>query len=77
MAWFKVTAPNGVPVRVNGDELTRVRIPDEGKKTPVAKSILDFTNGQFQAALESPDEIMALIDGQEDVPAKKIARREK
>jgi hypothetical protein len=76
MAWFKVTAPNGVPVQVSGDQLTRVRIPNEGETAPAAKSILDFTNGQQQATLESPDEIMGLIDGKAG-PARRTARREK
>ena len=75
MAWFKVTAPNGVPVQVSGDQLTRVRIPNEGETAPAAKSILDFTNGQQQAALESSDEIMGLIEGK--AAPKKTARREK
>jgi hypothetical protein len=75
MAWFKITAPNGSSVYVSGDQLARVRIPD-GEVTPKAKAIIDFANGQFQATLEGPDEVMALIDGKA-APARKPARREK
>ena len=76
MAWFKVTAPNGEPVHVSGEQLARVRIPNEGEAVPAAKSVLDFSSGQHQAALESPDEIMDLIEGKR-APARKVARREK
>jgi hypothetical protein len=30
MAWFKLTAPNGDPVQVNGDQLVCVRVPLAG-----------------------------------------------
>jgi len=76
MAWFTVTAPNGVPVQVSGDQLARVRIPAQGETAPAAKAILDFGGGQQQATLEDPDQIMALISGKA-APAKRTARRAK
>jgi hypothetical protein len=55
---------------------TCAAFPAGSETAPAAKSILDFANGQQQATLESPDEIMALIDGKK-APAKRIARRDK
>jgi hypothetical protein len=63
MAWFKLTAPNGDTVQVNADQLARVRIPAEGEAAKQANAIIDFASGQVQATLETPDQIMALIEG--------------
>jgi hypothetical protein len=62
MVWFKLTTPNGHPVQINADQLARVRFP-EGETDKAAKAIVDLANGQSQATQESPDQIMAMIEG--------------
>jgi hypothetical protein len=76
MAWLQLTAPNGASVQVNGDQLVRVRIPADGEVAPAAKGIVDLANGQLQATLETPDEVMALIAGK-TAPIRQTARRQK
>jgi hypothetical protein len=72
MAWLELTAPNGDPVQVNGDQVVRVRIPLDGEVVPAAKGLVDLANGQSQATRETPDEIMALIAGK-TVPMRQTA----
>ena len=76
MAWLKLTAPNGNPVHVSGDQLVRVRIPADGETAPAAKGMVDLVNGQSQATVETPDQVMALIAGT-TAPLRQAARREK
>jgi hypothetical protein len=46
MAWFKLTAPNGDPVQVNGDQLVCVRVPLAGiPPGPRTQAIIEFTTG--------------------------------
>ena len=47
MAWFKLTAPNGDPVQVNGDQLVCVRIRWPGflPPGPRTQAIIEFTTG--------------------------------
>ena len=64
MAWFKLTAPNGDPVQVNGDQLVCVRVPLAGiPPGPRTQAIIEFTTGHIQATLETPDQILDLIAG--------------
>jgi hypothetical protein len=64
MAWFKLTAPNGDPVQVSGDQLVCIRIPLAGVPPgPPAMAIIEFTTGHSQATLETPDQILDLIAG--------------
>jgi hypothetical protein len=76
MAWLKLTAPNGNAVHVSGDQLVRVRIPADGETVPAAKGMVDLVNGQSQATVETPDQVMALIAGA-TAPLRQAARREK
>jgi hypothetical protein len=64
MAWFKLTAPNGDPVRVNGDQLVCIRVPLAGVPPGLpTQAIIEFTTGHTQATLETPDQILDLIAG--------------
>ena len=64
MAWFKLTAPNGDPVQVNGDQLVCIRVPLAGVPPgPPTQAIIEFTTGHTQATLETPDQILDLIAG--------------
>ena len=64
MAWFKLTAPNGDPVQVNGDQLVCIRVPLAGVPPgPPTQAIIEFTTGHIQARLETPDQILDLIAG--------------
>jgi hypothetical protein len=64
MAWFKLTAPNGDPVQVNGDQLVCIRVPLAGVPPgPPTQAIIEFTTGHIQATLETPDQILDLIAG--------------
>jgi hypothetical protein len=64
MAWFKLTAPNGDPVQVNGDQLVCIRVPLAGVPPgPPTHAIIEFTTGHTQATLETPDQILDLIAG--------------
>ena len=63
MAWLKLTGPSGNPVYVSSDQMARIRIPADGETAPAAKGIVDLANGQSQAILETPDQVMALIAG--------------
>jgi hypothetical protein len=86
MAWITLTEPNGNPVRLSSDQFVRIRLPEGGGAAPTAKAIVDLTNGQ-QAVQESPDEIVARLDGGAaqavglagpmDTPKKKTKRRGK
>ena len=76
MAWLTLTAPNGDPVQLSGDQLVRIRIPLGGDTAPDAKAIVDLTNGQSQATKETPDQIMALMAGKAE-PARLVTRRTK
>jgi hypothetical protein len=76
MAWLQLTAPNGDPVHVSADQLVRVRSAVDGAATPGAKAMVDLANGQSQATLETPDEVMALIGGK-STPLKQTARRQR
>jgi hypothetical protein len=62
MAWFKLTAPNGDPMQVNGDQLACIRVPLAGVPPgPPTQAIIEFTTGHTQATLETPDQILDLI----------------
>jgi len=61
MAWIKVTAPNGDVVQINADELVRIRPAVTGEAAAQAKTLIDLSNGQFQATRESVDQIMKLL----------------
>jgi len=64
MAWVKLTAPNGDPVQVNGDQLVCIRVPVAGVPPgPPTQAIIEFTTGHTQATLETPDQILDLIAG--------------
>ena len=65
MAWFKLTAPNGDPVQVNGDQLVCIRVPlAGGPPGPPTQAIIEFTTGHTHATLETPDQILDLIAGE-------------
>jgi hypothetical protein len=61
MAWITLTEPNGNPVLLSGEQCVRIRLA-EGGGAPTAKAIVDLTNGS-QAVKETPDEILAKLDG--------------
>jgi hypothetical protein len=64
MAWFKLTAPNGDPVQVNGDQLVCIRVPVAGVPPgPPTQAIIEFTSGHTQATLETPAQILDRIAG--------------
>jgi hypothetical protein len=61
VAWIKVTGPEGNFVQLNVDQLVRIRRAEPGEANPHAKSIIDLTNTQSQATIETTEEIMSLI----------------
>jgi hypothetical protein len=61
MRWIKVTGPGGNFVQLDVDQLVRIRTAQPGEADRNARSIIDLTNTQFQAAIETTEEIMSLI----------------
>jgi hypothetical protein len=61
MTWIQVTGPGGNLVQLNVDQLVRIRTAQPGEADPHAKSIIDLTNAQFQATIETTEEIMSLL----------------
>jgi hypothetical protein len=68
MAWIKLTQLDGATVYVSGDQIVRVRPPIA--EAPSANAVVDFTNGQVQAVLETIPQVVALLSGRGDSAGK-------
>jgi hypothetical protein len=58
MPWIKLTEPDGQPVYINVDQVTRVK-PDT--QVPGAKAEVNLSSNERQGVIETVDEIMRLI----------------
>jgi hypothetical protein len=62
VTWITVTDPQGEPVYLSTDGICRVR-KQTGDQDRRAKSTIDLLGGQTQAATETRDQVMALLNG--------------
>lgn len=61
MAWIKLTDTAGNPVGLSVEQMVRVRIPNPGEVEAAAKAVIDLSNGQVQAAKETPDQVVQML----------------
>ena len=64
MAWIKLKQLDNAVVVVSSDQIVRIRAPIA--EAPSANAVIDFTNGQSQAVLETISEVLSLLPGQAD-----------
>ena len=58
MAWIQVHQPDGATAYINIDQIVRIRPTD----SPQANCQIDLASGGMQAATETADELMRLIN---------------
>lgn len=62
MSWVKLTDPAGNAVQLCVEQMVRVRASN-GEVDPKAKAIVDLTNSQMQAVLETVEQVIKALPG--------------
>ena len=75
MGWIALKEPNGGSVQLCIEQMVRIRTPVPGEAAPGANAMVDLANGQVQAVMDSPDQIVAQLSTL--VSAKKAKSRDK